>query len=112
MHSMLFHVCLPSHSSTLRVSEGCFPALVIASEHALWLPLGSNHLQAITCYTESPISVNVLTEIQDSFGDKIPVISAAMQPEVALPQYVTEVADPLTNVVMNNLLRMPMDLLY
>jgi hypothetical protein len=86
--------------------------LIIASEHTIWLPLNNDHLQAITCYTESSISANVLTEIQDSFGDKIPVIAAAMQPEGALSQYVTEVADPLTNVVMNNLLRMPMDLLY
>jgi hypothetical protein len=83
--------------------------LIIASEHATWLPLDNNQLQAITCYTESPNSANVLTEILDSFGDKIPVITAAMQLEVDFSQYVTEVADPLTNVVMNNLLRMPVD---
>jgi hypothetical protein len=66
----------------------------------------------VTCYTESPNSANVLTEIQDSFGDKIPVITAAMQPKVTFSQYVTEVADPLADVVMNNLLRMPMNFLY
>jgi hypothetical protein len=86
--------------------------LIIASEHASWLPFDNNQLQAITCYTESPNSANVLTEIQDSFGDKIPVITAAMQPEVTFSQYITEVADPLADVVMNNLLRMPMNLLY
>jgi hypothetical protein len=35
-----------------------------------------------------------------------------MQPEGALSQYEIEVADSLTNVVVNNLLRMPMDFLY
>jgi hypothetical protein len=112
MPSMLFHVCFSSYSSTWRVSEGGFPALVIASEHAIWLPHDNNPLQAITCYMESSISANVLTEIQDSFGDKILMIAAAMQPEGALSQYHIEVADPLTNVVMNNLLRMPMDFTY
>ena len=111
MHSMLFHVCFPSHSSTWRVSEG-FPALVIASEHTVWLAHPDNHLQAVTCFVESSISANVLTEIQDSFGDKIPMITAAMQPEGAHSQYEKEVADPLTNVVMNNLLCMPVDFLY
>jgi hypothetical protein len=85
--------------------------LVIASEHAIWLP-GDNPLQAIACYMESSVSANVLTEIQDFFGDKIPMITAVMQPEGALSQYEIEVADPLTNVVMNNLLSMPMDFLY
>jgi hypothetical protein len=89
-----------------------FTALAIASEHAIWLPLGDDPLQAITCYLESSISANVLTEIQDSFGDKIPMIAAAMQPEGAPSQYESEVADPLTDVVMINLLRMPMDFLY
>ena len=85
--------------------------MVIASEHAIWLPRGGDHLQAVTCYIESSISANVLTEIQDFFGDKILMITAAMQPG-ACSQYGTEVADSLTNVVMNNLLRMPMDFLY
>ena len=102
---MLFHVCFPSHSSTQRVSEGGFLALVIASEHAIWLPSFHEHKRAIICYLESPISANVLTEIQDSFGDKIPVIVAAMQPEGDLSQYEIQVVDPLTNVVMNNILR-------
>jgi hypothetical protein len=112
MHSMLFHVCLPSHSSTWSISECGFPALVIASEHAMWISRFIDPLQSIKCYMESPISANVLTEIQDSFGDKIPMIAAAMQPEGALSRYETEVADPLTDVVMNNLLRMPMDFSY
>ena len=86
--------------------------MIIASEHAFWLPHDNNQLQAIACYTESPNSANVLTEIQDSFGDKIPVITAAMQPEVAFSQYLTEVADPLVDVVMNNLLCMPVDFSY
>jgi hypothetical protein len=111
MCSTLFHVCFPSHSSTWSISEG-FPALVIASEHAMWLRRFNDPLQAIKCYIESPISANVLTEIQDSFGDKIPMIAAAMQPEGALSRYEIEVADPLTDVVMNNLLRMPMDFSY
>jgi hypothetical protein len=105
---MLFHVCFPSHFSTWRVSESCFPALVIASEHAVWLAHLDNPLQAITCFVESSISANVLTEIQNSFGNKIPMITAAMQPEGAPSQYEIEVADTLTDVVMNNLLRMPM----
>jgi hypothetical protein len=109
MHSMLFHVCFPSCYSTWRVSEGHFPALVIASEHAIWLPLGDNPLQAIKCYVESSISAYVLKEIHDSFGDKIPMITAAMQPEGALSLYEIEVADPLTDVVMNNILRKPVD---
>jgi hypothetical protein len=106
---MLFHVCFSSCPSTCRVSDGCFPELVIASEHAIWLPLGNDPPQAITCYMESSISANVLTEIQDSFGDKIPMIAAAMQPEGAFSHYEIEVANPLIDVVMNNLLRMPMD---
>jgi hypothetical protein len=61
---------------------------------------------------ESSSSANVLAEVQNSFGDKIPMIAAAMQPEGALSQYEIEVADPLTNVVMNNLLCMPMDFSY
>jgi hypothetical protein len=61
--------------------EDCFPALVIASEHANWLPPSNIYLQAITCYVESSTSANVLTEIQDSFGNKIPMITTAMQPE-------------------------------
>jgi hypothetical protein len=109
---MLFHVCFPSHSSTWRVSERCFPALAIASEHAVWLAYQDNPLRAITCFVESSISANVLTEIQNSFGNKIPMITAAMQPEGALSQYQIEVADTLTDVVMNNLLRMSMGFLY
>jgi hypothetical protein len=85
--------------------------LAIASEHAIWLPL-DDPLHAIACYLESSILANVLTEIQDSFGDKIPMIAAAMQPEGAPSQYDHEVADPLTDVVMKNLLRMPIDFLY
>jgi hypothetical protein len=112
MHSMLFHVCFHFCSSTWRASEGGLPALVIASEHAIWLSHGNDPLQAIACYTESSIFANVLTEIQDSFGDKILIIAAAIQPEGAPSQYEIEVADPLTNVVMNNLLRMPMDFWY
>ena len=81
--------------------------MIIASEHAIWLPTDSDYLQAIKCYTESPISANVLTEITNSFGNKIPMITAAM--EGALSQYEIEVADPLTDV---NLLRMLMDFLY
>ena len=69
-------------------------------------------LESIKCYMKSSISANVLTEIQDSFGDKIPMIAAAMQPEGAPSQYEHEVADPLTDVVLNNLLRMPVDFLY
>ena len=109
VHFTLFQVCFPSHSSTWSVSDGGSPALVIASEHAFWL---GNHMQAITCFIESPISANVLTVIQDSFRDRIPVIIAALQPEGALSLYEIEVTDPLTNVVMNNLLRMLMDFLY
>jgi hypothetical protein len=86
--------------------------LIIASKHAFWLPFDNNQLQAITCYTESPNSANVLTEIQDSFGDKIPMIAAVMQPEEDLYQYEIMVVDPLTDVVMNNLLSMPMNFLY
>jgi hypothetical protein len=112
VHSTLFHVCFPSHSSTWRVSEGHFSALVIASEHVIWLPVHGAFMHAITCYMESSISANVLTKIQDSFGDKIPMITAAMQPEGAFSQYEIEVADPLTDMVMNNLLRMHINFLY
>jgi len=106
VHSMYFRVCFPSHSSTWRGSDGSFPALIIASEHAILLPFGDDLLPAITCYFESSISTNVLTKIQDSFGDKIPMIAAAMQPDEAFSRYEIEVADPLTDVVMSNLLRM------
>src|SRR3984893_4561612 len=111
-HSMLLYVCFPSHSSICCISEVGLSALVIASEHAVWLSPGSDPLQAIKCYMESPISANVLTEIQDSFGDKIPMIAAAMRPEGTLSRYEIEVADPLTDIVVNNLLRMPMDFSY
>src|SRR6202035_5485407 len=83
-----------------------------ASEHVYWLPRGDDPLQGITAYMESSIPAILLTKIQDSFGDKIPIITNAMQPEGAQSQYEKEVADPLTNVVMNNLLRIPMDLVY
>jgi hypothetical protein len=112
VHSVLYHVCFHSHPSTWSISEGGFLALVIASEHAMWLPLFNEPLESITCYMESSIYANVLTEIQDSFGGRIPMIAAAMQPEGTLSQYEIEVADPLTNVVMNNLLCMPMDFSY
>jgi hypothetical protein len=84
--------------------------LVIASEHLNWLPHGDDPLRGITSYMESSIPAILLTEIQDSFGDKIPIIANAMQPRSS--SYEKEVADPLTDVVMNNLLRMPMDLVY
>jgi hypothetical protein len=112
MHFILFHVCFPSHSSTWSISEGGFPALIIASEHAMWHTHLNNPLQSIKCYMESPISANVLTGIQDSFGDRIPMIAAAMHPEGTLSPYEIEVADPLTDIVVNNLLRMPMDFSY
>ena len=112
MHSMLFHVCFSPLSTTWSISEGGFPALVIASEHANWLPYGDDPLQGITSYIESSIPENLLAKIQDLFGNKIPNIANAMQPEVDHSQYEKEVADPLTDVVMNNLLRMPIDLLY
>ena len=83
--------------------------MVIASEHAIWLPLGNNPLQAIKCYVESSISASVWTAIQASFGDNIPMIAAAMQTEGSLSLYEIEVADPLTDVVMNNILRKPVD---
>jgi hypothetical protein len=86
--------------------------LVIASEHTIWLPSGDDPLQAITCYMESSISANLLAKLQDSFGDKIPIITAAMQPEEALSQYEIEVVDPLTDIVMNNLLCMPIKFSY
>ena len=86
--------------------------MVIASEHVNWLPHGEDPLQGITSYMESSIPAILLTEIQDSFGDKIPAITNAIQPEGAHFQYEIEVADPLTDVVMNNLLRMPMDFSY
>ena len=78
--------------------------MVIASENTVWLSPGNGPLQATTCYMESSISVNVLTEIQDSFGDKITMITAAIQPQGTHSQYEIEVADPLTDVVINNLL--------
>jgi hypothetical protein len=102
--------CLfPFSLINLEGSEGGFPALAIASEHMIWLSSRNDPLQAITCYIESSISANVLAEIQDFFGDKIWMIAAALQPEGALS---LEVADPLTDVVMNNLLRMPVEFLH
>jgi hypothetical protein len=86
--------------------------LVIASEHHNWLPHDDDPLRGITSYMESSIPAILLTKIQDSFGDKIPIITNAMKPEGDHSQYEEEVADPLTDVVMSNLLRMPMDLVY
>ena len=86
--------------------------MVIVSEHVNRLPSGEDPLRGITSYMESSVPAILLTKIQDSFGDKIPIIANAMQPEGAHSQYEKEVANPLSDVVMNNLLRMPMDLVY
>jgi hypothetical protein len=113
LHGLYIVSCLfPFSLFNFEGSEGGFPALTIASKHSIWLSSGYDFLQAITCYIESSISANVLAKIQDSFGDKIPMIATALQPNGALSQYVLEVADPLTDVVMNNLLRMPVEWLY
>jgi hypothetical protein len=113
LHGLYIVSCLfPFSLFNLEGSEGGSPALAIASEHTNWLSSGNDFLQAITCYIESSISANVLAEIQDSFGDKIPMIAAALQPNESLFRYAFEVAAPLTDVVMNNLLRMPVEFLY
>ena len=55
---------------------------------------------------ESTIPMSVSQQIQDYFAAKIPIILASMDDTATHDQYETEVATPLTDMVINNLLCM------
>jgi hypothetical protein len=88
------------------MSKCTSPALAIVAEHSFWLSgqFPSNVHQAAICYMESPVAKNVSREIQIHFATKIPTILAIMD-ATAMKQYKAEIATPLTDVVINNLLR-------
>ena len=83
-------------------------ALAIVAENSFWLSnlkFPYNVQQAAKHYTTSSVATNVSTQLQVSFGNKTLTISYIMGPVVA-SQYDIEIATPLTDLVLNNLLCM------
>jgi hypothetical protein len=104
---MLFILLSVCHFLILSPHHTCdstFLALAIIAENSFWIShdnFPSNILQATEHYLQSPIARNVSKQIQTSFSNSELAIQST-----SAPGYNDQIAIPLADLVINNLLRM------
>jgi hypothetical protein len=104
MLSILLPVCLFFTLSQHHTSESALAALAIIAENSYWistLQYPSNIQEAAAHYVDSPIARNVSTQIETSFSNRISAIQS-----ISASEYNNEIATPLVDLVINNLLCM------
>jgi hypothetical protein len=85
-----------------------FLALAIIAENSFWLSnlkFPANLQQAAKHYIKSTVARNVSTQILVAFGNKSSALFDIVQ-SATESQYATEIATPLTDIVLDNLLCM------
>ena len=88
------------------LSESTLAALAIIGENSFWLSelkYPSNVKKAAEHYLESSVARNVSTQIQTSFGNRLRISEIDSFSD---SEYNDEIAIPMADLVINNLLRM------